>query len=311
MDEAHEKTRTLAARNLIDSLQDAKSFEPWHWAFRASGLPLCQLQVVWFEMDEVLAELPRREQSYMSDFFMAVGTAAHTVTQRWLGRMGILYGNWKCPVCDAVYKDRLGIQMCDGTPSITWGLDLHPPTETVYEEFAFDDLPTGHCDGLIKLPGMTPGDRDFVLLEVKTTQRNKIQAIQSGDFAFNYKLQVSIYADKLRARGYNIVDCLFVFVPRDYPRDMATVWFYPATARSSTIHQNMMQEYEATLKAIKDEDFAGISGICGNLEDARKCPYRVSCFSPKAREIFADKYQRCFQTHEPLGSSGYPMFPQS
>lgn len=285
-------TKKDTADKLVATLLGAYSMEPWGWTFRSSALPLCQLQVIWFEMDQGLGELPGRKQSYFSDFFLNTGTVAHTVTQRWLGRLGLLFGRWKCPKCGKVSEPVLGIQTCC-------------KVESVYEEFEFNDLPTGHCDGLLKLWDLTPEINDFILLEIKTTMRSKLPEIRAGNFAFNYRIQATVYAHKLRAMGYNVRDVLFLFIPRDYPRDMTPVWFKPA--RAKMVHENAIQEYEAVLGALKSRDFSNITGICGCIDDARDCPYRVSCFSPVAHELWLDKFIRFYDTDAPPKS--LPQFP--
>lgn len=262
--------------------------EKWRWAFRASAMPACQLQQVWFKIDDSLGELPRQKRTYFSDFFLNVGTAVHSATQRWLGRNGVLFGNWMCEACgrDADGKplqlvtERFGPQYCP-----------KHKTEMTYEEFGFDDLPTGHCDGLIKLGALTPGVKDFVLLELKTSSRDKIKKeLSVHGIPFSYKLQAAIYTHKLIQRGYNIVGTLFIFIPRDMPRGMWPYWF--KAPRPAVVHNSLVAAFRAAEQALADGDYSGLSGACASQDDARDCPYRVNCFSPVASTLFAGKAQR-------------------
>jgi len=278
------------ANRLINALLEARAVEPWRFSFRASAMPACQLQHVWFAMDEHLKDIPRRNKTYFSDFFLEVGTAVHTATQRWLGRLGILFGNWMCESCGRDDKgvpinmiaDRFGPQKCS----------THK-TEMVYEEYEFNDPPTGHCDGLIKFGEMTPNDNDFVLLELKTSSTKKIDTeIKPNGPPMSYKIQATIYAHKLKKRGFNIVGVLFIFIPRDIPRGMYPVWFKPS--RPTAVHESLIAAHTATLEALKTGDFSTLSGTCVDPSDARDCPYRVNCFSPVSGDLLTNKCKQFF-----------------
>jgi hypothetical protein len=287
-------THDAEALRLIDLLRSATQHDDWHWQFRASGLPACPLQHCWYRFDREADELPGRRESFAKDFYTEIGTAVHTVVQRWLGRLGVLYGDWRCPRCtDVVYRDRLGTARCDCG------------AETVYEELAFDGKPSGHCDGLIKLGELTPGEKDFAVLEVKTTSERRLdQVIKPQGPPLNYRLQATNYTYRLQQLGYNLVGVMFLFVPRDSPRKMHAIWVHPK--RVTAINQAMLKEYEATVAALDSGDFSKLSGTCSKPEDGEGCPYRPNCFSPSAAKLFRDKARTFLPESEIID----PQFPE-
>lgn len=290
-------THDAEALRLIDLLRSATQYDHWHWQFRASGLPACPLQHVWYRFDRAANALPGRRESFTKDFYTEIGTAVHTVVQRWLGRLNVLFGDWRCPSCtDVVYKGRLGTVTCDCG------------AETVYEELSFAGKPSGHCDGLIKLGQLTPNEHDFAVLEVKTTSQRRLeQVIKKEGMPLNYRLQATNYTYRLRQLGYNLVGVMFLFVPRDSPRAMQALWIHPK--RVNAINEGMRTEYEKTLEALKNGDFSQLSGTCATPADGESCPYRPNCFSPSAEVIFkekADNYYHSDDTVEVIG----PVFPR-
>ncbi len=224
---------------------------------------------------------------------MDVGTAVHATTQRWLGRLGVLFGDWACENvwCEQsrnldkegevipVIRARFGPQKCPDCKKAC-----------VYSEFKFEDSPTGHCDGLIKLGKITPEEMDFILLEIKTASLKRIEEFKQNGIPFPYKLQGTIYTKKLRDRGYNVLGVMFLFIPRDNPRNMWPFMFKPKNV--DTIHDNLVEDHDTAKKAIGTNDYSALSPACATLEDAGDCPYRVNCFSPSAQKIFIDKHLR-------------------
>ena len=291
-------THDAEALRLIDLLRGATQYDDWHWQFRASGLPACPLQHVWYRFDRAADSLPGRRESFTKDFYTEIGTAVHTVVQRWLGRLNVLFGDWRCPQCtDLVYKGRLGTVTCDCG------------AETVYEELSFAGKPSGHCDGLIKLGELTPNENDFAVLEVKTTSERRLEkVIKVHGLPLNYRLQATNYTYRLQQLGYNLIGVMFLFVPRDSPYKMQALWVHPK--RVAAINKGMQAEYEQTLAALKSGDFSGLSGTCADPEDGEGCPYRPNCFSPSAEVIFQDKAANYYQYQEEKVEVMSPVFPQ-
>ena len=282
------------ASRLINTLLGADRRDRWKFAFRASAMPACQLQFVWLAMDQRLGTQPWRKQSYIGDFYMNVGTAIHAATQRWLGRLGLLFGNWACGnvLCQLNQHDDNG----ELIPAVRrrFGPQRCPECrrELVYSEFSFRDEPTGHCDGLVKLGGITPADLDFALLEIKTAGKARMQEFLRDGPPLSYKLQAIIYCHKLNAMGFNVRGVLFLFIPRDDPQGMQPIWYPIGPKKAANIHASIIDGYEAVKKALSHGGFEGISGACVEENDAYNCPYRVVCFSPDARSMFQDKFRK-------------------
>jgi hypothetical protein len=296
-------TEREASDWLIAKLLDAKHRESWRFEFRASGLPACQLKYMWWRLDDKLDELPRRKRSYFGDFFTEIGTAVHSATQRWLGRLGVLYGPWRCPVCDTVKEPHLGTVWCEGTAEAP-----HRSVECVYEEFAFDEQPSGHCDGLLKMRDLTPEPNDYVVLEVKTTSEKKLdEVVKVEGPPLNYMLQATNYAYRFKQRGLNIVAVMFLFIPRESPRRMHPLWVHPR--RVARINQQIVDDHNAAIGALDTGDCSGLRGICATPADGQDCPYHVSCFSPIADTLFDDKAKRVYtaSTKPPVWPGAKPI----
>lgn len=283
-------------RRIAANLVDSRIHEDWSLRFRASAMPFCQLKYAWFVMDKALGELPGSSRKFIADFYMDVGTAVHSAAQRWLSRMGILFGNWRCenPLCASafVFDDR-----GDPVPIVLGRLGpQHCPScgkALVYCELSFLDPPTGHCDGLIKYGALTSGELDFVLLEVKTIGDRKLRTeVKVDGPPMEYKIQVSLYTHKLIERGYNIKGVLFLFIPREDPQKIWPYWYHVGPKKAARIHDSIFSDYMKAKTCGEAKNFNGLSGSCQTVSDARNCPYRVNCFSPKALDFFAEKLVR-------------------
>lgn len=284
------------ARRVATKLLNARIHEDWKFPFRASAMPFCQLKFAWYSMDKALKELPGRSQKFIGDFYMDIGTAVHSASQRWLARQGILYGHWMCenPFCDHAFKfDKRG----DPIPVVTDKLGPqdcpHCGREAIYCEFSFLDPPTGHCDGLIKFGNLTPEEMDFVLLEIKTIGERKLRTeVKVDGPMMEYKIQVALYTHKLIKLGYNIKGVLFVFIPREDPQKIWPYWYRVGPKKAATIHDSIRADYIEAKASVLARDFSCLTGACQAEDDARNCPYRVNCFSPSALDFFTEKLER-------------------
>lgn len=282
-----------AAAGVCQKLVEARELQPWRWQFRASGLPACPLQHVWSVLDQEIGRLPRRPWGFLADFYTEVGTAVHTVTQRWLGRLGLLYGPWVCTRCGARFDPALGPVRC-------FDCDV----EAEYEEFSFDGEPSGHCDGLLRVPGVTTEPNQFVLLEIKTTSATRLDSvILPNGPPYPYQLQTTNYAYRLGKMGYTITDVLFLFIPRDSPNRMTPIWYKPVAIER--VNRAILNEYRQTVDALEQNDYQNVTGTCRDPADAGNCCYRVDCFGPAAAQLFCDKHTKARST-EPVS---YPAFP--
>lgn len=119
--------------------------------FRGSGVPFCPMKLL---IDSLNYYHGVENWNYNGDFYCDIGTAIHSVLQKWLPRADPLYvGNWECKKCNIKIYAKAG--------------PLHCPScnqEMMYDEFNLDFLKcnaNGHCDGVFL-------DKDSVLKHIKT-----------------------------------------------------------------------------------------------------------------------------------------------
>lgn len=283
-----------AADELVRSLLAAESFETRKYTFRGSSLPFCQLRYVWDTLAQEQGKVSPLKRTFVGDFYMEVGTAIHTVVQRWLGRSGFLFGHWKCPKCYETTEPLLGEQSC-----------VECGVKCVYEEFQLrhESGFTGHCDGLIRLPGTDLADDEFDLLEIKTTSDAKVDSITAKrGIRTEYHLQVAAYVTLLRQMGYKIKRVLFLYVPRNNPRNIKPVWWNKA-GRASTMFTSEVTEYLNAKSALVTEDYSELTGICQTNDT--DCVYSVFCFAHKPSDMFTEQYERSRETKP----KSLPIFP--
>lgn len=292
----------------IEKLLEASKRKKWSNRFRASSLPACQLKHLWFAFDEKLDEQPGERRGFFNDFFMDLGTAIHTTTQRWLGRLGVLFGDWACENFDCehfhdrdddgevipVIRARFGPQKCSNCRH-----------QLIYSEFKFSGKPGGHCDGLIKLGELTPEDDDFAVLEIKSAGEKAIARFKEQGLPYSYEMQASEYTFRLRELGYNIVGVMFLIIPRDNPRGMLAMWVQPK--RVKTVHASIVRDHEACVATLETGDFSEIKPQCAKPADANGCPYEANCFAPISGKLFIEKADRFYGDERPVK---LPMFPE-
>lgn len=291
-----------SAESLIRKLNEAQSGEYREYRFRASSLPYCQLRHVWSKLSKDAKRTPKQVRTYTGDFYLEVGTAIHTVIQRWLGRLGYLYGFWKChnKFCSgSEVGPLLGEQTCEKCKN-----------KMVYEEFVLRDDKSsfsGHTDGLIKPPGLDLPENKYVVLEVKSIGESGMDKVRREGIPEHYQLQASAYAALIpRCLGYEVDSVLFLFVSRADPRKMLPVW-WNKVKKSGNIFDTTVEDYLASLASLDSGDYEGLSGICINKGDQQWCEYSANCFSPVRGSIFVDLHNLS-RGKEP---KGLPEFPES
>jgi len=240
----------------------------WEPSFRASGLPFCQLSFLFFTWSKSLnLDIPPKHDSFLKDYFTSIGDVVHKVTQKWMGRKGILYGDWECPKCSSIFRS-LGIVVC---PSCN--------CECTYKEFDLSDgtpFKSVHPDGLISIKNV-PG---YILMDIKTTSLAKIPKKRfTESYHLNYLMQTAIYDHLLRLPPWNfdIVATLFLLIPRDKPLAYKSI-VYKQT-NSSVIYTNAVNSYHNALKSLETKNISDISGICVDRSSVSDCPWVDICFS--------------------------------
>lgn len=300
-------------------LLDAGEFKNARFEFRPSRMPYCALQHLWFTVGDRAGTKLRKRDSFMSDYYTSFGTAIHTATQRWLGRLQILYGYWRCDAavetaasagwkpprrtCDDLTVHGPSLMPPDGCPT------CHGPLR--YEEIRLRHKKSGlsgQPDGLLKIPQLNLEEDEFVLLEIKTTDSKKMQQLMApGGLYRHYRMQNSIYAHLLQQRGYRIRASLFLFVPRDNFKKVSAKFYTDIVKFSQQTFEEIVDEYLRTQSCIEEGtyDYAQVEGVCTEDGGVDDCPWRATCLSEVASEQFVTLHKKAYGA-EPVST---PVFP--
>jgi hypothetical protein len=177
--------------------------EPRIPRLRVSSVPVCGLKMA----DTKMVGHVEPDSDAMKEYYCGVGTAAHTVFQRFTSVGGKIYGDWKCRNRDCLYIVRFG---CDHKcPKCG--------SEMEYEEFTvklFRHV-SGHTDGLFQ-------DRHgkFWVIDYKTSSVKAVMS-QKKYPTFPYsknKAQIEAYVVMLEEEfGIKVEGWMLIYVARDNP----------------------------------------------------------------------------------------------
>lgn len=291
----HDKILASAA----DKLVNAESWKaPYKVRIRPSSFPFCQIEYLFAMFDPIKAGVG---DTFMGKIFVNIGTAAHEVIQTYLGREGLLYGQWQCKKCYYVSSPNLGTPYCgDRRSEWTRGTDRQGepigPEEgpcnkgfaTRYVEFSLVDPVSGlkgSCDGLILVAGR------LYLLEVKTkTSSSVVKALKGPDPP--HVAQAGTYAELCTPREWgleqDIEGIAFCYIPRDYPHKMRFM-FHDLAPEAL---ENFRVDYPAVKEIVKKGNIEDAKGICPNPQYARKmryCEFAGQCFRPDRTKFLKGK----------------------
>jgi len=229
------------------------------WDFRASGQPICARDFVFWQLTED-GKRPPDEESFRMDFYTEIGTAVHSVMQRWLGRVNQIYGNWSCqnPKCQyyeaVVIKNHLGVGPCP-----------HCDRETIYEEYLLT-----HSSGLSAHPdGLLPYEDGYLLWEFKTTG-----LLSKLSFPrHSYLLQTNIYAALLEDAGMPIKKIAIVYISLLNP-EFKVFLLKP----NRDVFNEIVERYLLAKKALHEGEVP--IGLCFTPAEAvmYECPWKEYCF---------------------------------
>jgi hypothetical protein len=295
MDVDHDKILSNAASALVEH----KSWRaPYKVRIRPSSFPFCQIEYLWAKFDPILADVG---DSYMGKIFVTLGSATHEVVQTYLGRVGLLYGHWKCKKCYYTSSPHLGTPYCgDRLSDWSRGVALNGepigPEDgpcnkgfaTRYEEFELVDPVSGvkgKCDGLILVAGR------LYLLEVKTKPSSYIvKALKEPDPP--HVAQAGTYASLCTPREWgldqDIEGIAFCYVPRDYPNKLRFMYH----DLDPTALEDFRKEYPQVKEIIKTGNIEEARAICPNEKYASKvryCEYASQCFRPDRTKFLKKK----------------------
>lgn len=254
-------------------LEDAQQMK-----FRGSGIPHCPL--VWAA--ESQRTKPRvEERSFMLDYSAAHGSLVHSMIQKWLGFVGVMFGRWKCLKCNKIFPE--------GDSKGILGPIHHCGSPCEYVEYEMklgtDDASfSGHCDGVLLLSGK------YVTLEMKERNTQVLTEVRSSKTAKpNNVLQCTSYR-------YSLPDQLYPTVPKDMWHDYVAVMYIDRSDIRK--HEVVMHPYDPSIfleevknvkrtnKIISLKLWNRLNGICENKDDQHFCPYNRACFCHNPMEAW-------------------------
>ena len=218
-----------------------------------------------------LIEGAYEEETFTKDFYCDVGTAVHSVLQKWFGLTGNLYGLWKCPVCDKIIKEGFGPV-------------YHKPCNSIciYDEYSlnYKEL-TGHCDGIVIV------DNKCYILEFKTISlkglNDRILKNEPIDYHSNQINMYVLMAQKLQL-PYPLVGAVIIYIARDNPSKYAA--FFQGGVSISDV-KNTLEQYRDAVKMLKSGTFTNVIKKCASFRDANFCPYKSICFRGNIEDTLA------------------------
>ncbi len=231
-----------------DSVQPAPELRP-------SSMPLCSILVLekWIQHKQGLP----RELEWTQDFYCDVGTTLHSICEKWMGRRGNLFGNWKCvsETCKLRNKPTntpSSKSKCPECGSIRHYVEL----EVKYKGI------TGHIDVVVET-------RDgYIIGDYKTSSLKNIgrpakpgqPEVKPSPYLVNkkYVAQVMTYAYIFR-RLYKkrVLQASLLFVARDDPkvfREVSLPWTRDNSERVKLFLAQQTESFLAAKKSIETGD---------------------------------------------------------
>lgn len=278
---SQEQKAITTVKNSITRLCSEKlPITQWSYRFRASSIPACQWYVAISKIcEDFPEELPPDSTSFLKDFYVSVGSCVHTVFQKWFGKMGYLYGHYKCPKCGKIVRNHLGWPEKCSTKGCT-------PTEWEYLELSLHEfvpevgLTSAHCDGLLHFPSME--ENHYYLVDFKTCSLNTVPTskvkLTSPDH-IKYLTQTGFYHYILTKIGFNIDGTLLIFIPRDNPTQTVPVFYNQATM-AERMFTEIVKDHKKAIQAATNGNLEGIIKSCSTANDKPDCPFSDLCFHP-------------------------------
>lgn len=199
------------------------------------------------------------EESMSKDFYCEIGTATHSVVQKWLGISGFLYGHWVCSKC--------GRHVYEG-----FGPFKHCDEYCTYEEYQLQwDILSGHCDGILM------ENDEFYVLELKTISLSGLNIRVKEDRPYEYhEAQANFYTfmgQKLKLPK-SLVGYVIVYIARDNPNKFKVF-------KHKGVNFNKIKEtvklFKETQIMLQSGVFENITKYCTDAHLDTYCPYRSIC----------------------------------
>lgn len=253
--------------------------------FFPSSLPICSILTYSKLLKAISNDGFEETKSCFTDFFAALGTAAHTVVQRHIGLTGKIFGDWQCDNRDCATKGEL-VKNTTNCKCPTCGI----PMEYVEKRVKYKGL-SGKIDALVETKKDT-----FWVGDYKGATTKKIE--QGKAFKkYNVK-QVLIYCYILTKKyGFTIEGFSLIYISRDNPN----MWYEYSEkfddenySKAEKLFKDERKRYVAGVNAIKQDDYQ--IAIKEKPCTSRKfyddqiayfdpCPYLGVCFDKGALEL--------------------------
>lgn len=290
--------------------------------FRASSGGICARDVAFTKWAKAAGIHPTGEWKLESLLYVAIGTAAHEVVQKYLGWKGIIYGSWECRYCGEVWLNQKSPGTCCGhlVDYIEYAL-VHPDKRIgINGEY-------GHCDGVIPLPW----GHHFIIVEFKTAGLHIARARKKHGPTRSHEDQASVYGEMMN-KGYvkvvkrgpptadnhrgeiewtedaklppgRAVAILVIYIPRDSPK--ISKWIPLFRPIKKGVLRDVEKRVPKTMRQIRKGEVP--PGRCQERSDARDeygkwCPWTETCFSPDTdylAERMYRKYRAAMKKNEP------------
>lgn len=216
-------------------------------------------------------------QQFGDDYYLGVGSLAHSILQHWLGRRGQMLGNWRCDACERLYEMQVRPKRCKTCKARNF---RYEEVGGVWGKYIW-----WHKDGIFQ-------DRKgrLWIVDYKTTSTSALWQHQKTGTKFPYinnRLQAESYV-VLAEEKYQrpIAGWILFYASRDYPT-------YGHKAVASVMSDERKDEVRARLKA-DDRTFKIVLGLkdnpqhIGRLRQRKLCPDRTFY-----KENVHDRYRPC------------------
>lgn len=299
--------------HMTQVLRKSEWYSPRRVSFRPSSFPICPRLVALNELRK--STTPDGEvfqvNKFVSEPYFGVGTVCHEVHQQGLGRIGALYGIWRCPHKKVIHTgDAAGGRVLTETLHCNYSIEQWGTTKCPrclaegrvrwleFEEYNLQPmadhlgLSSAHTDGAMYLGDGShsypiPPDSDLrpdAVLELKTTSQDDFDG-RTEPKSQSHVEQASAYVELLRAlKGWDIKHIVYGYINRNHPWQ---VKFFrhdplpPGTVRRNAIRFHLGRRWPKDLPVLPN-------GLCKSVEDAigfrwwgmewMGCPESQTCF---------------------------------
>lgn len=199
-------------------------------------------------------------ETFTKDFYCDVGTAVHSVMQKWLGITKDLYGMWQCDICKKINTGFGSIKCCENKLCIYKEYDLE-----------WNGL-KGHCDGLLLIDG------EFYILELKTIGTKGLSYRNTYGPYWYHKNQANMYVfmgQKLKL-PHPLVGYAIVYIERDDPNKFKS--FVTKGIDFNSIKETV-SNYKQAENMVLSGNFKNVIMCpnCNQDDKDRFCSYRDIC----------------------------------